>query len=124
MIHFVLYLLELACILIFSNLYICSEVRPILKMGGHEKEAEELSDEDLALSNYQRRAPHTAINILRMTQVNAAAGPKSVVDLNLGDGRVEKASGITLYTRNTIRMAEMGKEALQTGLDADIAMQS
>ena len=93
-------------------------------MGGHEKEAEQLSDENLALSNYQRRAPHTAINILRMTQVNAAAGPKSIVDLDLGDGRVEKASGITLYTRNTIRMAEIGKEALQTALDTDIAMQS
>lgn len=105
-----------------SNL--CFKVRPILKMGGHEKEAEQLSDEDLALSNYQRRSPHTAINILRMTQVNAAAGSKSIVDLDLGDGRVEKASGITLYTRNTIRMAEMGKEALQTALDADIAMQN
>ena len=99
-------------------------VRPILKMGGHEAEAEQLSDEDLALSNYQRRAPHTAINILRMTQVNAAAGPKSIVDLDLGNGITEKASGITLYTRNTLRMAGMGEEALQSALDADIAMQS
>ena len=67
-------------------------------MGGHEKEAEQLSDEDLALSNYQRRAPHTAINILRMTQVNAAAGPKSIVDLDLGDGRVERHL-VLLYIR-------------------------
>ena len=93
-------------------------------MGGHGVEAEELSDDELALSNYQRRAPHTAINILRMSQVNAAAGAKSVVDLDLGDGTTEKASGITLYTRNTLRMAEMGKDALQTALDADIAMQN
>ena len=93
-------------------------------MGGHGVEAEELSDDELALSNYQRRAPHTAINILRMSQVNAAAGAKSVVDLDLGDGTNEKASGITLYTRNTLRMAEMGKDALQTALDADIAMQN
>ena len=93
-------------------------------MGGHGVEAEELSDDELALSNYQRRAPHAAINILRMSQVNAAAGAKSVVDLDLGDGTTEKASGITLYTRNTLRMAEMGKDALQTALDADIAMQN
>ena len=104
--------------------YLVVTVRPILKMGGHEAESEQLSDEDLALSNYQRRAPHTAINILRMTQVNAAAGPKSIVDLDLGNGITEKASGITLYTRNTLRMAGMGEEALQSALDADIALQN
>jgi hypothetical protein len=92
-------------------------------MGGHGDEAERLSDEELALSNYQRRAPHTAINILRMSQVNAAAGSKSIVDLDLGDGRTEKASGITLYTRNTLRMAGMGKAALQSAVDAEVAMQ-
>mmetsp|Transcript_11677 Transcript_11677/g.25254 ORF Transcript_11677/g.25254 Transcript_11677/m.25254 type:complete len:431 (-) Transcript_11677:99-1391(-) len=105
----------------YGHLPPVSWLRPILKMGGA---AADLSDDDLALSNYQRRAPHTAINILRMTQVNAAAGSKSIVDLDLGEGRTEKASGITLYTRNTLRMAEMGKDALQSALDADIAMQS
>mmetsp|Transcript_7645 Transcript_7645/g.18969 ORF Transcript_7645/g.18969 Transcript_7645/m.18969 type:complete len:94 (+) Transcript_7645:1093-1374(+) len=93
-------------------------------MGGQDEKSEQLSEEDLLLSNYQRRSPHTAINILRMTQVNAAAGSKSIVDLDLGDGRTEKASGVTLYTRNTLRMAAMGKDALQSALDADIAMQS
>mmetsp|Transcript_9164 Transcript_9164/g.16928 ORF Transcript_9164/g.16928 Transcript_9164/m.16928 type:complete len:435 (-) Transcript_9164:192-1496(-) len=99
-------------------------LRPMLKMAGQGDKAGELSDDDLALSDYQRRAPHTAINILRMSQVNAAAGPKSIVDLDLGDGTTEKASGITLYTRNTLRMAKMGKDALQSALDADIAMQN
>ncbi|KAL7536987.1 hypothetical protein ACHAXR_007522, partial [Thalassiosira sp. AJA248-18] len=108
----------------YGHLPPISWLRPIIKMGGREAEAETLSDDDLALSNYQRRGPHTAINILRMTQVNAAAGPKSIVELDLGDGRTEEASGITLYTRNTLRMAEMGKESLQSALDADIAMQS
>ncbi|KAL7527989.1 hypothetical protein ACHAWF_002388 [Thalassiosira exigua] len=108
----------------YGHLPPISWLRPILKMGGHGAEAEKLSDDDLALSNYQRRSPHTAINILRMTQVNAAAGPKSIVDLDLGDGRTEKASGITLYTRNTLRLAGMGKDALQSALDEDIAMQS
>ncbi len=101
-----------------------SWLRAMLKMGGHEAEAESFTDDELALSNYQRRAPHTSINILRMNQVNAAAGAKSIVDLDLGNGRIEKASGITLYSRNAIRMVNTGKEALQSSLDADIAMQS
>lgn len=101
-----------------------SWLRAMLKMGGHEAEAESFTDDELALSNYQRRAPHTSINILRMNQVNAAAGAKSIVDLDLGNGRIEKASGITLYGRNAIRMVKTGKEALQSSLDADIAMQS
>ncbi|KAL9188517.1 hypothetical protein ACHAXT_006895 [Thalassiosira profunda] len=108
----------------YGHLPPISWLRPILKMGGQSEKAEQMSDDELALSNYQRRAPHTAINILRMTQVNAAAGPKSIVDLDLGDGRTEKASGITLYTRNTLRMAEMGEEALQSALEVEIAMQS
>mmetsp|Transcript_14294 Transcript_14294/g.29105 ORF Transcript_14294/g.29105 Transcript_14294/m.29105 type:complete len:448 (+) Transcript_14294:128-1471(+) len=107
----------------YGHLPPISWLRPILRMGGREAEAEQLSDEELALSNYQRRAPHTAINILRMSQVNAAAGPKSIVNLDLGNGRVEKASGITLYTRNTLRMAQSGRENLQYALDAEIARQ-
>ena len=107
----------------YGHLPPISWLRAILKMGGHEAKAETLSDEELALSNYQRRAPHTAINILRMNQVNAAAGPKSIVDLDLGNGRTEKASGITLYSRNTLRMASIGKDSLQSALDADIMMQ-
>lgn len=93
-------------------------------MGGHDEESQQLSDHDLSLANYQRRAPHTAINILRMSQVTAAAGAKSIVDLDLGNGRTEKASGITLYTRNTLRMAKLGEKALQEGLDKEIAMQN
>ena len=95
----------------------------MLKMAGHETEAKQLTDEQISLANYQRRAPHTAINILRMSQVNAAAGPKSIVDLDLGNGRTEKASGITLYSRNTLRMVGLGKEILQTELEAEIGSQ-
>lgn len=108
----------------YGHLPPASWLRPMLKMAGQEAKAEQLSDEELDLANYQRRAPHTAINILRMTQVNAAAGPKSIVDLDLGDGTTEKASGVTLYSRNTLRMVGMGKDALQSALDVEIASQS
>ena len=92
-------------------------------MSGQEEAASTLTDEQLSLSNYQRRAPHAVINILRMSQVNAAAGPKSIVDLDLGNGRVEKASGITLYSRNAVRLAGAGEEALRVALDGDVALQ-
>lgn len=99
-----------------------SWLRPMMKMNGNEKEAQDLSDEDLALSDYQRKAPFTAINILRVNQLNAASGAKSIVDLEVAEGVKEKASGITTYSRNAIRLAKVGKEALQAGLEADIAM--
>lgn len=107
----------------YGHLPPMSWLRPILKMSGQEEAASTLTDEQLSLSNYQRRAPHAVINILRMSQVNAAAGPKSIVDLDLGNGRVEKASGITLYSRNAVRLVGAGEEALRVALDGDIALQ-
>jgi hypothetical protein len=97
-------------------------LRPMLKMNGNIKESENLSEDDIALSDYQRKAPLTAINILRVNQLNAAAGAKSIVDLEVSDGVFEKASGITTYSRNAIRLAKAGKEALEAGLQADLAM--
>ena len=82
-----------------------------------------MTDDDLYLSNYQRRAPHTAINILRVQQLEAAAGPQNIVDLDLGNGVVEKASGIVTYSRNALRFASVGKEVLDAALDTEIAMQ-
>ena len=97
-------------------------LRPMMKMNGNTAEAESLTDEQLALSDYQRKAPFTAINILRVNQLNAAAGAKSIVDLDVGDGVTEKASGITTYSRNAIRLAKVGKEELDAGLAADMAL--
>ena len=94
----------------------------MMKMNGNTEEAENMSDEDLSLSNYQRRAPFSAINILRVNQLNAATGAKSIVDLEIAEGVTEKASGITIYSRNAIRLAGVGKERLQAGVDADRAM--
>ena len=97
-------------------------LRPIMEKNGNVEEATNLTDEQLTLSDYQRRAPYTMINILRNSQVNAAAGPLSIVDLPLPDGTMTKASGILTYSRNTIRMAQKGKEDLQAGLEKEIAM--
>merc|ERR1711976_1153145 len=97
-------------------------LRPMMKMNSNTDEAESLSDDDLAMSDYQRKAPFTAINILRVNQLNAAAGAKSIVDLEVKEGVTEKASGITTYSRNAIRLAKVGKETLRAGVDAAMAM--
>lgn len=97
-------------------------LRPMMKMNGNTDAAESMTDEDLMLSDYQRRAPFTAINILRVNQLNAATGAKSIVDLEVADGIFEKASGITTYSRNAIRLAGVGKEVLDAGIEADRSM--
>lgn len=99
-----------------------SWLRPMMKMNGNDGPAESLTEEELAMSDYQRKAPFTAINILRVNQLNAASGAKSIVDLEVAPGVTEKASGITTYSRNAIRLAKVGKEELEAGLKADIAM--
>jgi len=101
-----------------------SWLRPMMRLNGNSAEADSLTDGDLALSDYQRRAPHTAINILRVNQLEAASvGAKSVVDLQLDDGTTEKASGITTYSRNAIRLASQGEDELRAALERELAMQ-
>ena len=106
----------------FGHLPPQSWLRSMLRRNGNEEAAKTLTDEDLDMSNYQRRSPHTMINILRVSQLNAAVGAKSIVDLELEDGTTEKASGITLYSRNAIRLAEEGKDKLQEAVEKEMDM--
>ena len=71
-----------------------------MKLNGNVDEAENMADDDIKLSDYQRRASFTAINILRVNQLNAFAGAKSIVNLEVADGVTKKASDITTYSRN------------------------
>lgn len=77
-----------------------------------------VSEEDLQLLNYQRRSPIPAVCIKRAEQMDA--GMDSVVSLNLPDGSVEKASGISTYCRNAMKMIELGEEYLQNSLQNEI----
>jgi len=99
-----------------------SWLRPMLTKSGNLNEAENFTDEQMDHSNYQRRSPHTVINILRVSQLNAAAGPLSIFDLDLGDGKTEKASGLVTYTRNAIRLGNIDKATLDAAVDAEVAM--
>ena len=87
-----------------------------------DEDGKELSKEDIALSNFQRRSPVPAVIMRRVSQLDAAE--TATVDLDFGDGRIEKASGCATYTRNAIRLAAEGKEALQSALDAEICITS
>lgn len=97
-------------------------LRPMFKHLGNPI-GDTLTDEQLNLSDYQRRSPVTAINILRASQIDAAAGPKSIIDLDMGDGEeAQKASGLNTYTRNALRLAEIGEDALRDALNQEIEM--
>ena len=95
----------------------------MLRMNGNFLEADTFTEDDYFLSNYQRRAPHMAINILRVQQLEAASGPQNIVNLDLGNGVFEKASGIKTYSHNAIQMVAVGREALEASLTSEIEMQ-
>lgn len=96
-------------------------LRPMFKHLGNPI-GDTLTDEQLDLSDYQRRSPVTAINILRASQIDAATGAKSIVDLDMGDGNLQKASGLNTYIRNAVKLAEIGEDALRDALHEEIGM--
>lgn len=99
-----------------------SWLRPMLRQAGHLEEASSLSDDDLRVSNFQRRSPFTGLVIKRVSHFGALAGSSNeIVELELDDGIIEKASGVPSYARNIIKLASEGQEKLQTALQVEIA---
>jgi hypothetical protein len=43
-----------------------------------------------------------------------------MIQLDLGGGRFEPASGLATYSKNALRMAEEGEEALQAALKSEM----
>jgi hypothetical protein len=100
-----------------------SWLRPMLRAASYTNEAETITDEQLRLQNYQRRSPLPAVVIKRVSQLEAAATPQNaMVQLDVGDGRIEMASGLGTYSQNTIRMAMQGEEALYAALASEVDM--
>lgn len=97
-------------------------LRPMMRHAGHAEEAETLSDEDIKIINFQRRSPFPAIVIKRVAYFEALAGSENeIVDLQLEDGSVTKASGVPVYAKNAIKLAAEGQEKLQEALQTEIA---
>lgn len=100
-----------------------SWLRPMIRAVGYTNEADTITDEQLRLQNYQRRSPLPAVVIKRVSQVDAATAPENaMVQLDLGDGRIEMASGLGIYSQNAIRMAMQGEEALQAALAFEVEL--
>jgi len=98
-----------------------SWLRSMLQQNGNQAESDSLSDSDLELSNYQRRAPFPAVVIKRVSHFEALAGSANeIVDLELEDGQVQKASGVPCYARNAIKIAKEGEASLRDALAAEI----
>ena len=95
-------------------------LRAILRQNGDTEAANQLSEQDLQCSNYQRRSPMSAVCIKRVEFLEKATDEKSgVVQLSLDDGSLVLASGVPTYARNTIRLANVGGEALQREVDQE-----
>jgi hypothetical protein len=98
-----------------------SWLRPMLRLHGHMDAAEQLSEDELALSDFQRRSPHTAVCIKRVSLLDSVTDAASgIVDLDLGNGVKVKVSGVPSYCRNVIRLAEEGKERLEAALQLEV----
>jgi hypothetical protein len=89
-------------------------MRSILRATGNQDEAEHLSNEDLALSNYQRRAPVGAVAIKRVSLIDLDNDP--VVPLQLETNETVPASGISPYASNAIFLASEGEMKLNEAL--------
>ncbi|KAL3795852.1 hypothetical protein ACHAWO_010144 [Cyclotella atomus] len=108
----------------YGHLPPMSWLHPMLKMAGHEAESQQLSEEQLLLANYQRRArTRQSIFCECPPSQSRRQEPRVLWTWIWGNGGTEKASGIPLYSRNTLRMVQMGKEKLQAELDREIAAQ-
>jgi hypothetical protein len=80
-------------------------LRSYLKLQQSEQDIETLSDEQLELANYQRRAPFFMINVLRADQVKQAEDivPWEVIEPE--PGRQFRVSGAKVYAHNIWRLA-------------------
>jgi hypothetical protein len=99
----------------FGHLPPVSWLRPMLKSNG---DSTEIDDEALSKSNYQRRAPMMAVNIVR----NSLLGAPKIVTIELDGGATTQASGLEVYCRNTLKLASTDEAVLKAALDAEIAI--
>lgn len=88
-------------------------IRPVLK---HCSADQTLSDEDLLAFDYQRRAPVTAVIILRASRDDTST------ELDLGDGETVSITGIRAIARSIVSMARKGNYNLQRDLEKELSI--
>jgi hypothetical protein len=97
-------------------------LRAMLSHNGDSEAANQLSDDDLQLSNYQRRSPVPAVCIKRVEYLDKVTDEKNGVVKLKHDGMSVLASGIPSYARNTQHLAAIGEERLKAGLEYEKRM--
>jgi hypothetical protein len=102
----------------FGHLPPVGWLKPMLKANGDAAAAESLDDAVLAKSNYQRRSPIAAVNIVRNSML---ADPK-IVTIELDGGMGTQASGLKVYCPNTIKLAATDEAVLKAALEAEMAI--
>jgi hypothetical protein len=81
-------------------------------------EGSKLDDASLQKSNYQRRSPVSAVNIVR----NSLLADPIIVDIELENGVVTQASGLEVYCRNTLALAAADERILEAAHHAEMAI--
>lgn len=77
-----------------------------------------LDSNALDLSNYQRRAPSAAVCIKRLSLFDDDSG----VELQVGNGETVAVTGVSTYARNAESLAKLGRDKLQSELEAEVAI--
>jgi hypothetical protein len=100
----------------FGHLPPIGWLRPMIQANGME--GSKLDDASLQKSNYQRRSPVSAVNIVR----NSLLADPIIVDIELENGVVTQASGLEVYCRNTLALAAADERILEAAHHAEMAI--
>lgn len=85
-------------------------LRPMIRSNDDDETADQLSDEELALSNYQRRSPMASVVIKRVSLMDTES--RSAVELTLQNGETVSAGAIRPYAENAKFLATEGEASL------------
>lgn len=89
-----------------------SWIRPMLELNGNTATGQTLSDDEIRLVNYLRRAPLPAVCIAPVELVNAGL---ELVNLEV-NGKIQQVSGNAKYSKNAMEVTKEGERALQDAL--------
>ena len=101
----------------FGHLPPLGWLRPMLKANG---DTVDIDDDALMRTNYQRRSPVMAVNIVRNSLL---ADPKIVV-IELELGMMTQASGLEVYCPNALALADTEDRVLKEAHDAEVSILS
>ncbi|KAI2506617.1 hypothetical protein MHU86_7827 [Fragilaria crotonensis] len=101
----------------FGHLPPLGWLRPMLKANG---DFFDLNDDALMSTNYQRRSPVTAVNIVR----NSLLADPKIVTIELESGMMTQASGLEVYCPNALALADTEESVLKEAHQAEIAILS